>query len=87
MVEDADENRIALAVYLLEFDAHELEVFEHLGIDEETAAVEGTEQTAVFLPLPQAPAGRYRPPEAAACLRKALACCGNIPAIPCPENR
>lgn len=49
MVEDADENGIALAVYLLEFDAHELEVFEHLGIEEETAAVEGTEQTAVVL--------------------------------------
>ena len=50
MVEDADENRIALAVYLLEFDAHEFEVFEHLGIEEETAAVEGTEQTTVVFP-------------------------------------
>lgn len=50
MVEDADENGIALTVYLLEFDAHELEVFEHLGIEEETAAVEGTEQTTVVFP-------------------------------------
>ena len=29
----------------LEFDAHEFEVFEHLGIEEETAAVEGTERS------------------------------------------
>ena len=47
--EYADKHRVALSVDLSQLDAYQLEVFEHLGIEEETAAVEGTEQTAVVL--------------------------------------
>ena len=49
MVEDADEDRVALAINLLEFDADELELLEDLGIEEEAAAIERIQQFAVLL--------------------------------------
>ena len=49
MVEDADEDGVALAIHLLEFDADELELLEDLGIEEEAAAVERIQQFAVIL--------------------------------------
>ena len=50
MVEDADEDRVALAINFLEFDADELELLEDLGIEEEAAAIERIQQSAVVLP-------------------------------------
>ena len=50
MVEDADEYGVALSIYLGEFDAYELKLLEYLGIEEETAAVERIQQSAVVLP-------------------------------------
>ena len=49
MVEDADEDRVALAINFLEFDADELELLEDLGIEEEAAAIERIQQFAVLL--------------------------------------
>ena len=49
MVEDADEDRVALAINFLEFDADERELLEDLGIEEEAAAIERIQQFAVLL--------------------------------------
>ena len=50
MVEDIDEYGVALAIHLFEFDAHELELLENLGIEEETTTIERIQQSAVVLP-------------------------------------
>ena len=50
MVENTDEYRVALPIHLGEFDAHELELLEYLGIEEEAAAIERIQQSAVVLP-------------------------------------
>ena len=49
MVEYVNEERIALAIYLCQFDADQLELAEHLGIEEKGTGVEGPQQLAVFL--------------------------------------
>ena len=50
MIKDTDEYGVALTIYLGELDAHELELLEYLGIEEETTAIERIQQSAVVLP-------------------------------------
>ena len=49
MVQDVDEHGVALSVHLPQFDAHQLELLEYLGIEEETAAIEGRQHPSVVL--------------------------------------